>query len=67
MTKGYECDKCVGHVGVQEGILLGLVLYPTLLLIKEIMHNYYIDVSPFVCVCARVCPLKRIQEIRGTY
>jgi hypothetical protein len=25
---------CVGHVGVQEGIVLGLVFYPNLLLVK---------------------------------
>jgi hypothetical protein len=28
VTKGYECDKCVGYIGVQEGNPVGPGLLP---------------------------------------
>jgi len=65
VTKGYECDKCVGHVVVYMRVTYWAWSFdPALLLTKQVMRDYYIDMSPFVCVCARA---RGIHEICCIY
>jgi len=64
VTKENEYEKCVGHVGVQEGNPTGPGLLPYSSSYKMndawLLHRY-VTFCVYVCVRARagVCPLKR--------